>query len=87
MEKDLVYTPNIITAECFSCKEIFRLYDIQNIGIVFCKKCNFDSKLTELTTLPKVLKQVVSFAEQENQKVNGRLVVDISRLFEELQKN
>lgn len=87
MEKDLVYTLNIVTSECFSCKEIFKLYDVQKVGIVLCKQCSFNSKLIELTTIPKILKQIVSFAEQENEKINDKLVVDISKLFEELQKN
>ena len=87
MEKDLVYTLDIVTSECFSCKEIFKLYDVQKVGIVLCKQCNFNSKFIELTTLPKVLKQIVFFAEQENEKINDRLVVDISKLFEELQKD
>jgi len=86
-EKNLVYIPKIVTNECFACKKIFELYEVQNVGIVFCKQCTFNSKLIELTTLPKVFKQIVFFAEQQNQKIDDRLVVDISKLFEELQKN
>jgi hypothetical protein len=87
MKKDLVYDLNIVTSECFSCKETFRLYDVQKVGITFCKQCILNNKFVELTTIPAIIKQIVFFAEKENQKVNDRLVVDISNLLEELQKN
>lgn len=86
MEKDLIYDLNIVTSECFLCKETFKLYDVQKVGITFCKQCTFNNKFIELTTVSAIIKQIVFFAEKENQKVNDRLVVDISDLLKELQK-
>jgi hypothetical protein len=87
MEKDLIYTPEIITAECFICKETFKLYTVQKIGMDFCRLCGIGNKLAELTTLSNILKKITVFAEQENEKIENRLVVDISKLFIELQKD
>lgn len=86
MEKDLTYIPDITTAECFSCKESFKLYTVQKIGMSFCKMCGINNNLVELITLPNILSKIAKFAEQENEKIDNRLVVDISKLFEELQK-
>ena len=87
MEKDLVYIPSITTSECFGCKETFKLYDIQKFGMDFCKFCNKNKKFYELITIPVLFKKIIEFAKQENEKIENRLVVDISRLFEELQKD
>jgi len=85
MIKDLIYTPNIITAKCFSCKETFKLYDIQKVNLDLCNLCNVNNKLTELTTIFNVIKKIVIFAEKENIKNNDRLIIDVSNLIEELQ--
>ena len=45
-----------------------------------------NNKFVELITLPNILSKIAKFAEQENEKIEDRLVVDISKLFEELQK-
>jgi hypothetical protein len=86
MEKDLTYIPDITTAECFSCKESFKLYTVQKIGMDFCRMCGINNKFAELITLPNILNKIAKFAEQENERIDGRLVVDISNLFVELQK-
>jgi len=86
MEKDLTYIPDITTAECFSCKEIFKLYTVQKMGMNFCRMCGINNKFAELITLPNILSKIAKFAEQENEKIDDRLVVDISKLFQELQK-
>ncbi len=86
MEKDLTYIPDITTAECFSCKESFKLYTVQKMGMNFCKMCGINNKFVELTTLPNILSKIAKFAEQENERIEDRLVVDISKLFQELQK-
>ena len=87
MEKDLVYVPEITTAECFSCKESFKLYTVQKMGMNFCQQCGVNNKFAELITLPNILKKIAVFAESQNEKIDDRLVVDISKLFQELQKN
>lgn len=87
MKKDLVYNLDIITAKCFICKEEFKLYSVQKMGMNFCKMCSSNNKLTELTTLPNILTKITRFAEQANEKIDGRLVVDISSLFIDLQEN
>lgn len=86
MEKDLIYTLKVNTAECFNCKEIFNLYDEQKLNINFCNICNPNKALTTLVSLPNVIKKIVSFAEQQNKKINDRLVVDIADLVTELQR-
>lgn len=86
MEKDLVYVPEITSTECFICKETFKLYTVQKIGMDFCKMCGINNKFAELITLPNILSKIAKFAEQENKRIDGRLVVDISDLFIELQK-
>lgn len=85
MEKDLTSLNEIVTAECFSCKETFRLFDVQKMGFDFCRLCGISNSLVKLTTLPMVSKKIVAIAEQENQKINDRLVVDVSKLIEGLQ--
>jgi len=87
MEKDLVYVPEITTAECFSCKETFKLYTVQKTGMNFCRLCGIGNKFVELITLPNILKKIAVFAESQNEKIEDRLVVDVSKLFEELQKD
>lgn len=86
MEKDLTYIPDITTAECFSCKESFKLYTVQKIGMDFCKMCGFNNKFAELITLPNILSKIAKFAEQKNEKIENRLVVDVAELVQELQK-
>ena len=86
MEKDLTYIPDITTAECFLCKESFKLYTVQKMGMNFCRMCGINNKFAELITLPNILNKIAKFAEQENQKINDKLVVDVSNLFVELQK-
>jgi len=86
MEKDLTYIPDITTAECFSCKESFKLYTVQKMGMNFCRMCGINNKFAELITLPNILNKIAKFAEQENEKIEDRLVVDIANLFTELQK-
>jgi hypothetical protein len=86
MEKDLTYIPDITTAECFICKENFKLYTVQKMGMNFCKMCGINNKFAELITLPNILSKVVKFAEQENERIEDRLVVDVAKLVEELQK-
>lgn len=86
MEKDLTYIPDITTAECFSCKESFKLYTVQKMGMNFCRMCGINNKFSELITLPNILSKIAKFAEQENEKIDDRLVVDVSSLFTELQK-
>jgi len=86
MEKNITYIPDIITAECFSCKESFKLYTVQKMGMNFCRMCGINNKFAELITLPNILNKIAKFAEQENEKIDDRLVVDISKLFKELQK-
>ena len=68
MQRDLTYIPDITTAECFACKEIFKLYAVQKMGMNFCKICTINYKFIELTTLPNALIKVAKFAEQENEK-------------------
>jgi hypothetical protein len=36
--------------------------------------------------LPNILKKIAVFAEKENERIDDRLVVDVSYLFTELQK-
>lgn len=86
MEKNLTYIPDITTAECFSCKESFKLYTVQKGGMNFCRMCGINNNLIELTTLPIVFKKIIEYAEKENEKIDNRLVVDISKLLQELQK-
>jgi hypothetical protein len=86
MKKDLTYIPDITTAECFSCKESFKLYTVQKMGMNFCKLCGINNKFAELITLPNILKKIAVFAEKENERIDDRLVVDVSYLFTELQK-
>lgn len=86
MKKDLIYIPEEISIKCFGCNEMYKLYTIQKIGLDFCGQCKPNNKLVELTTTLNVLKQVISFAEKENKKINDRLVVDIANLVEELQQ-
>jgi hypothetical protein len=86
MEKDLTYIPDITTAECFSCKESFKLYTVQKMGMNFCRMCGINNKFAELITLPNILKKIAKFAEKENERIDDRLVVDVSNLFIELQK-
>lgn len=87
MEKDLIYTPEITTIECFSCKEIFKLYSIQkNNGLNLCKLCTTNYKLTELVALFTIVKTIVEFAEKQNKKLDGRLIVDVADLINELQE-
>ena len=86
MEKNLTYIPDTITTECFNCKENFKLYSVQKMGINFCKACGINNKFIELMTLPNILNKIAKFAEKENEKIEDRLVVDISKLFQELQK-
>lgn len=85
MEKDLISINEVVTTECFSCKETFRLFDVQKTRFDFCKLCVINSNLVKLITLPVVFKKIVAIAEQENQKINDRLVVDVSKLIEILQ--
>lgn len=86
MDRDLTYIPDIESVECFNCKNIFNIYKIQNVGINFCKRCGINNKNSELTTVQKMLVKIAKFAEEENEKIEDRLVVDISKLFQELQK-
>lgn len=86
MEKDLSYIPETTSAECYACKSIFKLYTIQKIGLDFCKLCGVNNKLVKLTTISNILFKISDFAEKENEKIENRLVVDISKLFIELQK-
>ena len=86
MEKDLTYIPDITTAECFSCKESFKLYTVQKMGMNFCKMCGINNKFAELITLPNILSKIAKIAEQENERIEDRLVVDVAKLVEELQK-
>lgn len=86
MEKDLTYIPDTTTAECFSCKESFKLYTVQKTNINFCRGCCISPKFIELTTLFVVIQNMVKFAEEQNKKNNDRLVVDVSDLLEHLQK-
>lgn len=83
---DLIYTPNIIDAKCYQCNKLFKLYEIQKMPMNFCRICGVNNKLTKLTTLPSVFKKVVEYAEKENQRIDDRLVVDISNLLIALQK-
>lgn len=85
--RDLVYAPEVTTAECFSCKKTFSLYKVQNYGISFCAVCGVNNNFVNLVTLPKILTQIAKFAEFKNEKIDGRLVVDVSDLFNELQKS
>lgn len=85
MEKDLLNVVKITTAECFLCKETFRLYDAQKNGICICGLCSNKNSLSKLFTLPFLFKQIVEFAELKNEKINDRLVVDVSELIERLQ--
>jgi len=84
--KNLTYIPEVITSECFGCKAIFELYLVQKIGINFCKECNGNESFYALITLPAILKKIAYYAEQQDEKIEGNLVVDVSKLFEELQK-
>ena len=86
MQRDLTYIPDITMAECFGCKENFKLYTVQKMAMNFCKICTVNDKFIELTTLPNALIKVAKFAEQENERIDNRLVVDISKLLIELQK-
>ena len=86
MEKDLTYIPDTTTAECFSCKESFKLYTVQKMGMNFCKMCGINNKFAELITLPNILSKIAKIAEKENERIEDRLVVDIAKLFEELKK-
>ena len=86
MSKNLTYIPEVVTSECFSCKAIFELYLVQKVGINFCKECNGNESFYTLITLPAILKKIAYYAEEQNKKINNRLVVDISALFKELQK-
>lgn len=85
MDRDIVYNIDITTAECFSCKEVFRLYTVQKSGMDLCAICNNNYKSTELISLHTFLLKVIKFAEKENLKLNDRLVIDVSNLLEELQ--
>lgn len=85
MERDLTYTLDTEIVQCFGCKENFKLFTVQKIGMNFCKICGVNNKFLDLTTLPSMLVKIVKFAEQENKKINDRLVVDISDLLEYLQ--
>lgn len=86
MKKDITYALTITTAQCFSCKESFELYDIQKTNMDFCNVCNPNNKLTQLTTMFLTIKNIVKFAEEENKKIDNKLVVDVSDLLIELQK-
>jgi len=86
MDRDLVYVPEIETAQCWGCKEDFKLYSVQKIGINWCRVCAINNRLSELITLPNILKKIIKFAEEKNEKIDDRLVVDISGLVKELQK-
>jgi len=86
MERDITYIPEITETECFGCNKNFKLYLIQKTGIVFCKVCGPNLILSELTTISQILKKIVSFAEKENQKIDDKLVVDISKLIDFLQE-
>ena len=85
--KDLTYTLEITTAKCFSCKENFKLYTAQKLNINFCGLCITSSKIFQLMTLGNILKKITIVAEKENKKIKDRLVVDVSLLVEELQKD
>lgn len=52
----------------------------------FCRVCGVNNELTKLTTLPSLFNKVVKYAEKENQRIDDRLVVDISNLLNALQK-
>jgi len=86
MNRDLTYIPEIETVQCWGCKENFKLYSIQKIGMNWCSLCGINNKLSELITMPNVLKKIVTFAEEKNEKIDDRLVVDVSKLVQELQK-
>lgn len=86
MKKDLINVIEITTAECFACKQFFKLYDIQKVGINLCGLCGGNNVLSKITTLPFLFKKIVEFAEEQNKKSNDRLVVDVSDLLEYLQK-
>lgn len=86
MNRDLVYIPDVIETECFSCKKIFKLFSIQKTGMDFCKICNVNSRLVELLTLPIILKQIVFFAEKNNEKINDKLIIYVDDLIKKLQR-
>jgi len=86
VERDLVYVPETETVQCWGCKEDFKLYSVQKIGINWCKVCAINNKLSELITLPNILKKIIKIAEEKNKKIDDRLVVDVSELVQELQK-
>lgn len=86
MVHNLNYIPDKTTVECYGCKQPFDLYEIQKMPMNFCRICGVNNKLTELTTLPFVFKKVIEYAEKENQRVDNKLVVDISNLINDLQK-
>lgn len=85
VDRNLTYTLDTETVECFGCKENFTLYAVQKMGMNFCKVCGVNNKFLDLITLPPILIKTVKFAEQENKKVNDRLVVDVSDLLQYLQ--
>ena len=86
MTYDLIYTPKIVEEKCYQCNKIFKLYEVQKMTINFCHICGVNNKITELTTLPFIFKKVVDYAEKQNQRIDGRLVVDIENLIGALQK-
>lgn len=83
---DLIYTPDVIKAECYQCSTVFKLYSVQKMPINFCRICGVNNKLTELTTLPLLFKKIVEYAEKKNQRIDDRLVVDIGNIIDDLQK-
>lgn len=86
MQRDLNYIPEIVTAECFSCKKPFSLYSVQKVTMNFCRLCGINNRLSELITLPHIIVKIVKYAEKQNEHIDGRLVVDISKLLKYLQK-
>jgi len=84
--RDLIYTPDITEAECYQCSAVFKLYNVQKMPVSFCRICGVNNNLTELTTLPFLLKKIVEYAEKENQRIDDRLVVDIANIIDDLQK-
>jgi hypothetical protein len=86
MKHDLIYTPRIIDAQCYQCNKVFKLYEIQKMPINFCYICAVNNKLTKLTTLSLIVKKIIEYAEKENKRIDDRLVVDISNLLDDLQK-
>jgi hypothetical protein len=87
MTHDLIYTPKVIDEKCYQCDKIFKLYEIQKMPMNFCGVCAINKKLTELTTLPLIIKKIVEYAEKQDKRINDRLIVDIENLVQDLQIN